>query len=776
VLLGKVACLVSSACADDGEDDIASVPGMPLRAGHQRHAARTAMRRHEHEQQRPAPSEQLCERQRAPVRSGEGKLPGLAAYGQPELGRLRWQLDRDGLLTQPLLERDHSQQDTPVGAQQRQQHVAHHTRRRQNDQGGGERQLLCPPSAPILSTAPRAQPSQASTATVAASASSAALRTSVAAATGRAESWPKQWQSGAAPRARLSAIAALNTRSKQPAPMPPPCGLREKHRYRDRQLREGHPERQSRRGGGRHAEGSHALTCADQIYKLRKRSDPKTTANAISAANGSIPVSVPSWCSGTHRAKDLAVAVLTNGRIVEGSERGSPGPKPPACHLTAASTQSYARTLVRWALGKDRFRPGAQERQAAPARTEYRVDEIARWVASPVSRRRALKLSAGAFAGSTIIPLLPRSASAQSGYITCSPETKDCFAYTCPTGTTCCPIPDNHLHKVYCPTGGCCDPCSPNSSQCDGNGRCVAGPVAKNCPCTPASGGVVCGNDCCRDGQVCCHRFFSRTRTRCCTRDDQLKGNCSDVKWEATIAGAALGVAAIAAGVLLPPVGVALGYAAAASGAAAIAADICASDPPDPDFKAIFVPTVPRLPRLRPGKQLTPKAVGALRQMSANNVRYGAYKIAWIRSMEKALGAAQANDTQWARRHRTAAAKYARTAATALERDHRLRSNARHQLHRAGFRDFKITSAQARSWQRQINTHGLPSQMEAILREARLDVKRRQALRHDLVQVDPKAIAHLGLFGELDDNRYQKANTAMVRSMRQSADSLSAGA
>ena len=66
--------------------------------------------------------------------------------------------------------------------------------------------------------------------------------------------------------------------------------------------------------------------------------------------------------------------------------------------------------------------------------------------------------------------------------------------------------------------------------------------------------------------------------------------------------------------------------------------------------------------------------------------------------------------------------------------------------------------------------------MEHILREAKVDKKQRQALRHELLGLDPKAIAHVGVFGELDDKRFQQANTAMVRSMRQSADSLSAGA
>ncbi len=368
----------------------------------------------------------------------------------------------------------------------------------------------------------------------------------------------------------------------------------------------------------------------------------------------------------------------------------------------------------------------------------------------------------------------PPTAFAQGGSGNCIGPGQNCFAITCEApASTCCHAP-NLLHKPENDCGVyCCDPCSPSSSQCGPDGHCVAGPVAKDCPCTRASGGVVCGHDCCRDGLVCCHRFFTlNAHTSCCTPKEQLKANCADVKYEGYIAAAAFGLAAVA----FPPAAIGFGYAAGASTAAAIAADICDHDPPDPDFKAIFVPTVPRLPRVRAGHGLTPKAARALRGMTANYVRYGAYMIAWIRSIEKAQGADQANDTQWARRHRAAAAKYARTAASALERDHRLRSNARIQLRRGGFRHFKISPAQARTWQRQIKAHGLPSQMEQILREAKVDTKQRQALRHELLGLDSKAIAHVGVFGELDDKRFQQANAAMVRSMRQSADSLSAGA
>jgi hypothetical protein len=126
------------------------------------------------------------------------------------------------------------------------------------------------------------------------------------------------------------------------------------------------------------------------------------------------------------------------------------------------------------------------------------VDDLARWVATPVSRRGALKFGAGAFAALAIVPLRPRIAFAQGGFTkVCSPETEDCFAWRCPAGTTCCPRPhDPNIHTI-CPSGGCCDPCSPSQSRCQPDGYCGPGPVAKDCCKKP------CGNDCCRDDQQC---------------------------------------------------------------------------------------------------------------------------------------------------------------------------------------------------------------------------------------------------------------------------------
>lgn len=129
------------------------------------------------------------------------------------------------------------------------------------------------------------------------------------------------------------------------------------------------------------------------------------------------------------------------------------------------------------------------------------MDDVARWLASPVSRRRALKLGGGVFAGMAIAPLRPRAAFAPPGYFTCAPATNSCREWICETGRTCCPRPHDPNIQTVCPSGDCCDPCNPASSQCGSDGYCHPGAVAAADSCCP--GGVVCGNDCCRKGQQC---------------------------------------------------------------------------------------------------------------------------------------------------------------------------------------------------------------------------------------------------------------------------------
>ena len=140
-------------------------------------------------------------------------------------------------------------------------------------------------------------------------------------------------------------------------------------------------------------------------------------------------------------------------------------------------------------MWEQRFGPeGVRERQPSQARSGHPIDNLARWLASPVSRRRALRLGAGAVAGMVLGSRRPRAAFAQSGGPICAQETKFCRGWGCdgpserhPLGWTCCYLPPDPNIHTQCPTGGCCDPCNPDASQCDGSGHCVPGPVAEGC-------------------------------------------------------------------------------------------------------------------------------------------------------------------------------------------------------------------------------------------------------------------------------------------------------
>ena len=101
-------------------------------------------------------------------------------------------------------------------------------------------------------------------------------------------------------------------------------------------------------------------------------------------------------------------------------------------------------------------------------------------------------------------PLRPRTAFAEGGDIVCSPDTEFCRVHPPPGDDMLLPPARPQLpHAV--PGGGCCDPCDTLSRQRLPDVHCGPGPVAKTakCCCTSESGGVVCGNDCCRTDQQC---------------------------------------------------------------------------------------------------------------------------------------------------------------------------------------------------------------------------------------------------------------------------------
>lgn len=143
------------------------------------------------------------------------------------------------------------------------------------------------------------------------------------------------------------------------------------------------------------------------------------------------------------------------------------------------------------------------------------VDQLARRLAAPTTRRRSLGLAAaGAVALAT--PLRPRFALAQGqGEIVCSPASGDCLEHVCSEGTICC---TNTIDPGLCPTNPhCCDPCDPSASECLADGNCGPGPGGCKDECCRRFGqGPCCGSSglCCTPDQVCDH-----SRGICCPPD-----------------------------------------------------------------------------------------------------------------------------------------------------------------------------------------------------------------------------------------------------------------
>ena len=404
--------------------------------------------------------------------------------------------------------------------------------------------------------------------------------------------------------------------------------------------------------------------------------------------------------------------------------------------------------------------------------TDGRLDELARSLAQPVPRRSALRLVGGALVAAGTSGLLPfRARAADDPCPTCADR---------PGTLPCCARFGNGLAHVaigqcYDPrTEQCCigesasDPGTPTAWICSKCENCGAD-GAQLCIERQKFCGDLC--DCPADKPYCCDRLFTTKDPYCCTKQESDKDNAKEQKYGWGTVAILFGLAAAAA---TDGLAIALALLAAGSGGGSLVADIVADDPPDPDYQGLFNPTIPRV-RVRPGKSLTPSAARALNKLLANAFSFNAYEFAWIRSIEKAQGAEQAGDSEWVQRHRDAAASYAGKAAAALARDMKLRAAARRQVKRSGFRHFKLTASQVRRWQRQVKRTGLPTRMERMIRKAGFDKGSIAKLRRDLVAIDARDVARIGVFGEVKDQRFHDLNARLVTVLRGSADSLSAG-
>ena len=312
-----------------------------------------------------------------------------------------------------------------------------------------------------------------------------------------------------------------------------------------------------------------------------------------------------------------------------------------------------------------------------------------------------------------------------------------------PQRYNCCPVPD------FIPRDGECLP---------------------SCAFTHGPGTYQCGEDCCGDSQYCCDRIFTFRDPFCCGPEEAFKEPYQDAEIAATIAVVALGALAVAAGLATGGLAaIAFAGLGAGAGLGGIAAKIAGDDPPDPRYKELFRPRVPRVASVRPGDGVTPAAARALDRLIANRLRAGAFILAWIRSIEKAQGADKARDKTWAQRHRKAAAGYAREAAATLGRDNSLSTVALRELKRGGFVDTGVTLVQARQWQQLVRRRGLPAETTRVLRAAGVDDARIAGFRTAVSRLDTKLVAGVGVFGSLTDKRLAAANTATIKALRRAA-------
>ena len=136
-------------------------------------------------------------------------------------------------------------------------------------------------------------------------------------------------------------------------------------------------------------------------------------------------------------------------------------------------------------------------------------DDLARALAQPMPRRRALRLLGGAVAMAAVPGLGPQLARAGSK-ATCGPGTEPCSSANglklcMPTGGVCCyfsPETSGYTFGLLkgCAPGSRCGSGNPGDQcVCDGeydfqSGRCVS---------APCKGARKCGSKCCREGEVC---------------------------------------------------------------------------------------------------------------------------------------------------------------------------------------------------------------------------------------------------------------------------------
>jgi hypothetical protein len=361
-------------------------------------------------------------------------------------------------------------------------------------------------------------------------------------------------------------------------------------------------------------------------------------------------------------------------------------------------------------------------------RLDEAFDSLARALAAPVDRRRALRFL-GAGAASAAAPWWLRVSAAKAD---CGPNGgTPCGAPGHCTGASACGFTNTDAFgcltcNLQCCYGGtyartatvCCDgvnSAGQPAKWCCGPSAPICGRIAREClrDCKRR-----CGGDCCEDDELCCGN--SRETGYCCSVEEATEDSkriCEKYarRWDQE-AEDNLGLA-VPLYVLSPPASVIALTTALVDQIAAEGLFRAADDPPDQNFARVVTPAVRKLPRLKPAGGLDKAAVRAIQALLDNQATAAAMLGAWVTSLERSQGAALAEDRAAAEMQVRAAAKFAKAAADGYAKEAVLRVKAlkatKGQL--GGLRATAAQAEKARSLARRGRLPpGLPTKLTSI--------------------------------------------------------------
>jgi hypothetical protein len=321
----------------------------------------------------------------------------------------------------------------------------------------------------------------------------------------------------------------------------------------------------------------------------------------------------------------------------------------------------------------------------------------------------------------------------------CAPGTDErrcinrCAFDTTPCGKECC----EPYERCY--LGGCIRGCAEDEQPC-GRSCCARGQTCQDghCVCLHET----CGGDCCPPGWLCCGS--SREAGICCTPEGARQEN------KAICSRGALQTADVAADTSYLTAIASLGGLVPAVGTGAISGmwwkmstvlAKCAADPPDPHYRRLARPTRRHIPDIRPSGSIDADAAHAMTSYVRELVYAADLLGAFVKSLERAQGAARADNETWARRQTLAAAHYAQHCAAVLDREEKLRRRLRRALRTSGVHEVAVTGDQVREAQRRIREDGLPSPLRDALHVMGVSRRERVALRQRLLSADPDRLA-----------------------------------